>query len=101
MRSVWYHHFRAKLLRLIIGARHQSHSRNTGRESKIVFNARRSACLPAEGAAIEHYDLQAFRGSVHRGSQSRGARANDRDVIDLLPIYRPQQADTARELVLA
>ena len=35
------------------------------------------------------------------GSQSRGARANDRDVIDLLRIYRPQQADTARELVLA
>ena len=31
-----------------------------------------------------------------------GARADDRDVIDLLPhLYRPQLADTARELVLA
>jgi hypothetical protein len=27
---VRYHHFHAKLLRLIIGARHQSHSRNLG-----------------------------------------------------------------------
>src|SRR3954453_20464819 len=47
-------HFRAKFLRLIVGARHEGHAANSGRKAQIVFDPGGGAGLPTKGAAIKH-----------------------------------------------
>ena len=98
---VRYHQLGAELLRLIIGARHQRPSRDTGGKAEIIFDARGGARLPAEGAAIQHDDGQSLRRGVNRRRQSRRARTDDRHVVELRRIDRPHQADAARQLVIA
>jgi len=47
-------HLDPELLRLGVGARHQRHAADARGESKVVFDPRRGASLPAERAAVEH-----------------------------------------------
>ena len=61
---------------------------NAGWKSQIVFNARRSAGLASEGAAIEHDHLQAFRGRINGSGQSGRPRADDCNVIEFRRIDR-------------
>ena len=62
------HHFDAEFLRLIVSARHQRHARDAGGKAEIVLDARGSARLALEGAAIEHDDRQS------RGRRVCGSR---------------------------
>jgi hypothetical protein len=43
-------HFDPEFPRLIVGARHQSHTSDAGGKAEIVLDAGRSACLAAERA---------------------------------------------------
>ncbi len=101
LRLVGDNHLDAEFLCLIVGTRHQGHSRNAGRKAEIVFDARGGACLSAEGAAIENDRRKPFRGGIDRGGQTRRAGADDGHVVDFVRVHWPQQADTAGEFVLA
>ena len=88
-------------MRLIVGARHQGHAGDAGREAEIIFDARRGAGLAAEAAAIEHDGGQPFGCGIDRGGQPGGPGADHRNVVDALRIDRTDQPDAARQFVLA
>ena len=81
-RLVGDRHLGSEFLRLIVGARHQRHAGDAGREAEIVFDPRRRAGLAAERAAIEHEDRQSFRRRIDgRGKPGRSGTDND-DIVE-------------------
>src|ERR1700720_155781 len=89
----------AKLLRLIVGARHQGDAGNPGRNAEIIFDPSRGTGLTAEGAAIQHEDGESFRRSVDRGGKTGGSGSHNDNVIDARRIDGTNQTDTARKLM--
>jgi hypothetical protein len=90
-----------EFLRLGIGAGHQRHAADAGREAEIVLDPRRRAGLAAERAAIEHDRREAFGRRVDRRGKTGRPGADDRDVIEVIGIDRSDHADAAGKLELA
>ena len=93
--------FDPEFLRLGVGACHQRHAADPGREAEIVLDPRRRAGLAAERAAIEHDRREAFGGRIDRGGKAGRPGADDRDVVEVIGIDRPDHADAAGKLELA
>ncbi len=94
-------HLGAELLRLRVGATHQRHAGDAGREAEIVLDPGRGAGLAAEGAAVENQRGKPFRSGVDRGREPGRPRSHDRHVIDAIRIDRPDKPDAAGKLGLA
>ncbi len=94
-------HLDAELLRLAVGAAHQRHSGNAGREAEIIFNPRRGAGLAAERAAVEDEHGKALRAGIDRGGEPGRAGTDDHHVEQPLPVERSEEADAASERILA
>jgi len=94
-------HLGAKLLRLVVSARHQGDAGYASRKAEIIFDPSRGTGLTAKGAAIEHEDGESFRRGIDRGGKTGGSGSHYDNVVDALRIDGPNQTDTARKLVLA
>ena len=92
---------RRRTSRLVVGTGHQRHAADAGRKAQVVLDPRRRAGLAAERTTVEHERAEPFRRAVHRGREPRRPGADDRHVVDLRRIDRADQADAARQLVLA
>src|ERR1700722_14835372 len=91
-------HLDAKLLRLVVGPRHQGNAGNSGREAEVVLDAGRSTGLAAERAAIQHQDREAFRACIDGRSETRRPGSDDRHIEGPARVDRAYQPDAAREL---
>src|SRR6185437_5739089 len=91
----------AEFLGLAKGASHQCHARDASREAEIIFDPRRRAGLTAEGTAVDDEDRQALRSCINRGCKPGWARSDHHHVVKSVRVQFPNQADAARELILA
>jgi hypothetical protein len=98
---LWDRHLDAEFLRLVVGPGHQSHAGDAGRKTEVVLDARRSAGLAAEGAAIKRQNGEALGCGIDRGRQASGSGSNDRDVVDGASVDWSDETDTASEVVLS
>jgi hypothetical protein len=94
-------HLGAKLLRLVVSARHQGDAGYPSRKAEIIFDPSRGTGLTAKGAAIEHEDGESFRRGIDSGGKTGGSGSHNDNVINARRIDGPNQTDTARKLVLA
>ena len=90
-----------ELLRLAERAAHQRHAGNAGREAEVILDPRRGAGLAAERAAIDGEHRQPFGAGVDGGREPGRPGADDDDVVEPVGVDRADQADAARDLVLA
>src|SRR5262249_7994443 len=80
---------------------HQGSAGYAGRKSEIILDARGSAGLAAECAAIEGQHAQPLRSGVHGRGETCGPSPYDHDVEPLVRIDRAHHSDTTRQLALA
>lgn len=53
-------HFDSKLLRLIVGTRHERHSTDPSRKPQVILNSGGGAGLTTERVAIKHQDRKSL-----------------------------------------
>ena len=94
-------HFDSELLSLGIGSRHQSHPGYTRWKTEVVFYPHRGPRLPAKCAAVEDQHRKSFRTRIDRSGETRGACANDHDVIHAFRIEPSHEPDATREFCFA
>ena len=75
-----------ELLGLIVGARHEGHAGDAGRETQVILDPGGGASLAAECATVEHEYGEAFRPCIDRGGEARGPGAHDDNVIEAVRI---------------
>jgi hypothetical protein len=73
--------------------------RDAGGKTKVVLDTRAGAGLAAEGAAIEHDHVQAFRRCVHRGCQAGGAGTDHGHVEQLIALGGVHHAKATRQCI--
>src|SRR5207247_1497427 len=88
---VRYRHLGPELLRLVVGARHQSHASDVGRKTQIILDPGGGARLATEGSAIQNEHRETLGRRVDRRGETRGSGADDSCVIDFGGIDGPEE----------
>src|SRR5262249_50526307 len=94
-------HFNTEFLRLIVGARHKRHARNTSRKAKIVLDPGGGARLTPECAAIERQYRKSLGTAIDSRSEPGGPGAYDDNIKQMIGIDRPDKAEAASKVGLA
>src|SRR2546425_8098451 len=68
---VRYRHLGPELLRLVVGARHQSHASDAGRKTQIILDPGGGARLATEGSAIQNEHRETLGRRVDRRGETR------------------------------
>src|SRR5204863_3763296 len=97
---VRYRHLGPELLRLVVGARHQSHASDAGGKTQIILDPGGGAGLATEGSTIQHEHRETLGRRVDRRGKTRGSGADDGDVIDGGGIDGSEETNAAGELRL-
>src|ERR1700751_2451618 len=91
----WYQHFRAEFLRLHERTTRERLTRDAGRKSEIVLDARTRAGLATERTALYDNDPQSFRRCVTRGGEPGSPRPDHRDIEQFVALERIEHSKTA------
>ena len=92
-----YEDLRPELLRLHEGAAGEGATRDSSGKAQVVLDPRAGAGLPTIGAAVEHDDVQAFRGRIDGGCQARRPGPDHCDIEQLLVLSGIQDSKAARQ----
>ena len=82
---------------LLVGALGELSAAHAAGEPEIVADQRARSRLPTDPSALDHECRQSLRRGIHRGGQTGGARADDRDVEIALGAEPRVHAERARQ----